>query len=145
MILMTIQDDEHVDDGDLVRLLDGECGLEEDRLIRQHLTRCPECKSMLNSVSQLAQRFSALFMAFDDQLQRSDAPAVPTTPNRWLTVLRHWWARRSTRLVVAVATILLLLSAAAPVRALVLAGWRALQTLVIGARLDSRDTVGYRL
>ncbi len=137
MILMTIQDDQHVDDGDLVRLLDGECGFEEDRMLRQHLASCSKCKSRYDSVSQLAQRFSTLFVAFDEQLQRNRAPSAPAVRKKGLTALGQWWSRRPTRLIAVIATVVLLLTAAAPVRALVVAGWEAFLSLVIGSRVES--------
>ena len=43
MILITSQD-EHIDSGDLMRLLDTECSSEEDRLYRAHLANCSECR-----------------------------------------------------------------------------------------------------
>ena len=44
MILSTIQEGQHVDDVDLIRLRDGECPLSEERVVREHLSCCVMCR-----------------------------------------------------------------------------------------------------
>ena len=52
MILMTTQD-EHIEDGDLMRLLDTECSDEEDRMFRIHLAACRNCRQRHDRIARL--------------------------------------------------------------------------------------------
>jgi hypothetical protein len=136
MMLNTDQN-HHIEDGDLVRLLDGECGFDEDSMLRQHLTVCHGCSSRYDSVSQLAQRFSTLFAAFDEQSQRHSGRPDRTSADKTRSSLKPWWSRGRARLIAAAAVVALALATASPVRALVVSGWEVLQSLFQGSGANS--------
>jgi len=129
MILIT--QDQHINGGDLIRLLDSECEGEEERLLRQHVAMCTECKQRYDQLTRLSERFSLALMELEESVtvrpvERRDRPETTTKPSR----LRLWWSRKTVR-VAAIATIILALAAAVtPARAWVIAGFEALRSLI---------------
>jgi anti-sigma factor RsiW len=130
MILITVQD-QHIDGGDLIRLLDAECEGEEDRLLRRHLAACTECKRRYDRRARLSERFSLALMDLEESLPvRVAEPHRRPGPHPWLARLRSWWSRKTVR-VLAIATVILALGGAVtPVRAWVVAGFQTLKSLI---------------
>ena len=130
MILITVQD-QHIDGGDLIRLLDSECEGEEERLLRQHVATCTECKQRYDQRARLSERFSLALMDLEElvtvrPVERSEQTEPSAKPSR----LRLWWSRKTVR-VLAITTVILALGAAVtPARAWVIAGFEALKSLI---------------
>jgi len=136
MILSTTQDDRHVDDGDLIRLRDGECPLSEERMLRDHLANCDTCRENLERIEQLADGFFAAMERVQPssatQPSPNKAPNVATIGAR-KAQQKHWHSRRPVRVAAAIAAVLALTLTTAPARALVAAGWSTVKTLFVGA------------
>ena len=136
MILSTTQEGRHVDDGDLIRLRDGECPLSEERILRDHLDACATCRENSERFEQLADGFFAA-------MERVQHPAATRSARQKalnnVPISAHaagtppWHGRRSVRAAAVVAAVLALTLTTAPARALVAAGWQAVKTLFVGA------------
>ncbi len=121
----------HIDEGDLIRLLDGECSSEESQRFGAHIDACPECRSNAESLRKASELFSNSLLELD-----SDAPA---TPKRELTFGkrikrdRAWLSVVSPRVLRAAAALALmvLVFTATPARAWLVQGWRSLKSLVV--------------
>jgi hypothetical protein len=125
MILMMTQD-EHVEGGDLMRLLDSECSDQEDRMLRRHLAGCAECKRKHDRIARLSQRFSALLFQLEEPVQGDTTPVPKGSRPQTHSTVRRWWSRRTT-LVAAVVTLILAGAAVvSPVRAWVIDTFRSL-------------------
>ena len=61
---------DHLSDGDLVRLLDGEEALRDD--VEAHLARCAECQRRLSVLRRRSERLSGLLIATDAALPEPD-------------------------------------------------------------------------
>lgn len=136
MILSTTQEGQHVDDGDLIRLRDGECPLTEERVLRDHLERCETCSDNSERIERLADGFFAAV----DEIQHPDVVQLARKKAAKIAAIgrhtRHtapWHSRRAVRVAAVVAVVLGLTLTTAPARALVAAGWRAVKTLFVGA------------
>ena len=136
MILSTIQDGGHVDDGDLIRLRDGEYPLSEERKLRDHLARCLMCREDAERMEQLADGF--LDALKEIQHPGATRPSRSTTPKSAL--FHHqlgravpWHRHSAVRVAAVVAFVLGLTLTTAPARAMVAAGWRAVKTLFVDA------------
>jgi anti-sigma factor RsiW len=109
----------HVDDGELIRLLDGECSAEERARIESHLATCAECAQRREGLDGLAHAVSTALVRGDE-------------PVRSLRVPGRRWRPPAIR----AAAVLLLVSvgvAAAsvpPVRAWLSARWADLRGIV---------------
>jgi hypothetical protein len=131
MILIT--QDQHINGGDLVRLLDAECHGEEERLLRQHVAMCTQCKERYEQRARLSERFSLLLVDLEEPetvrpVNLREQPVVRSKPS-WLKSL---WSRRSVRRLAIVTAILALGAAVTPARAWVIAGFEALRSLISG-------------
>ena len=129
MILIT--QDQHIDGGDLIRLLDSECEGEEERLLRQHVATCTECKQRYDQRARLSERFSLALMDLEESVPiRPVERRKQPEPRSRLSMLRLWWSRKTVR-VLAITTVILVLGAAVtPARAWVIAGFEALKSLI---------------
>ena len=116
MILLTAQD-EHVEDGDLMRLLDTECSAEEDRLLRVHLAVCRECRRRHDRISRLTQRFSALLFQLEEPVLGDTTPVTEGQRVRFKPIFKSWWPRRAAA---AVAIVLAAVAVVTPARAWVI-------------------------
>lgn len=125
MILMTTQD-EHVENGDLMRLLDSECGDEEDRLLRRHLAACTECKRKHHRISRLSGRFSELLFQLEEPVPDSKTPVPEGRKRSTHPTVKPWWSHRTLRVAAVVALILFGAAAVSPVRAWVIDTFRSL-------------------
>ena len=125
MILMMTQD-EHVEDGDLMRLLDTECSDEEDRMLRMHLAACAECKRRHDRIARLADRFAALLFQLEEPVP-GDTTRVPEIRKAQTQLhVTPWWSRRVIRVAAVVALILAAAAAITPARAWVIDALRSL-------------------
>jgi hypothetical protein len=143
MILITVQD-QHIDGGDLIRLLDSECEGEEERLLRQHVATCTECKRRYDRRARLSERFSLALMDLEESVpSRPVERRKQPEPYPRLAWLRLWWSRKTVRVLTIAAVILALAAAVTPARAWVIAGFEALKSLVGGepraAPLEQQD------
>jgi hypothetical protein len=110
----------HIENGDLIRLLDGECPPEEEARIRRHLQHCEECRRGVAELEQLSDRFRLA-------LQHGDgAEGAVRTPVR-----ARRWPRR--RLLQAAAIFLVVAVAASPARGWLVEGWHAIRSLFVEA------------
>ena len=133
MIQPAANDGRHMEDGDVIRLLDGECSQQEARLFRTHLHQCDDCLRKMDELRQLSQDLSSA-------LQLADAPPKPrdsSPPEVVGTILppvphRHWTRWRVTRAAAALVILAAALSAT-PARAWLAERWDSLKSLVVGA------------
>jgi hypothetical protein len=123
------KDGNHIEDGDIIRLLDGECGQDEKRSIREHLQDCAQCQHEADELERLSRGFGLL-------LQRADvmpAPSEATTrrgekPAVGLMLAPRW---TRTRVLKAAAVVALVITAigVSPARAWLVDGWQAIRSL----------------
>jgi hypothetical protein len=110
----------HIENGELIRLLDGECPPEEEARMRRHLQHCEECRRGAAELEQLSDRFRLA-------LQHGDAAeGVAHAPAR-----ARRWPRR--RLLQAAAIFLVVAVAASPARGWLVEGWHAIRSLFVEA------------
>ncbi len=132
MILIVTEDDRHVEDGDLIRLHDGECDPAEERLIRNHLAGCAACKNSAKELAHLAQGFSSALRELEEPeplpIRRYRA-ARRSAPGGLVGRVKSW--RRSVRVVAAVVAVLAVTLTVAPARAWVLGHLAALKSLIV--------------
>ena len=125
MILITTQD-EHVEDGDLMRLLDTECSDEEDRMLRMHLAACADCKRRHDRIARLSHRFAALLFELEEPAPRKITPVHESRKATTQPAVKPWWSRRVLRVAAVVVLILAGAAAVTPVRAWVIDAFRSL-------------------
>lgn len=125
MILLTTQD-EHVEDGDLMRLLDSECSDEEDRMLRMHLAGCAGCRRRHDRIARLSHKFSALLFQLEEPVPGDTTPVRRGRKTRPRAAARPWWSRRLVRVAAVVTLILAGAAAVSPVRAWVIDTFRSL-------------------
>ena len=110
-MILTAQD-QHISGGDLIRLLDSECVGEEERLLRQHVATCLECKRRYDQRARISERFCLALMELDESVTvRPVERRGPPTASTKTSLLQVWWSRRAVR-VAAIATAILMLCAA---------------------------------
>jgi hypothetical protein len=129
MIRSVTNDGKHIEDGDIIRLLDGECVPDEERLIREHLLECVRCRREADELERLSRGFGLL-------LQRADViPATTDGTNKRgeETAVTHTLKPRWTRIRVlkAAAAVALVITAigVSPARAWLVDGWQAIRSL----------------
>ncbi|MFQ5705489.1 MAG: hypothetical protein ACE5HT_15905 [Gemmatimonadales bacterium] len=137
MILMTMQDGQHIDDSDLIRLLDGECEDAEERVLQNHLNGCVQCHRRSDDLARLSERFSVLLLDLDEPLAvQAESPqrshVVQTTKQDG--VVRPWHSRRSLRLLAAVAALVVVIVSVGPAYAWVAPRWQMFRSLIAGAQ-----------
>ncbi|UCG85064.1 MAG: zf-HC2 domain-containing protein [Gemmatimonadota bacterium] len=132
MIRPLVNDGQHIQDGDIIRLLDGECVPAEERLIREHLRECAECRREADELERLSEGFGRL-------LRHADAVPVPSERGEAgheeavvTGVLTRRWTR--TRVLKAAAVVALIITAVgvSPARAWFIDGWQAIRSLFSG-------------
>ena len=109
----------HLDDGELIRLLDGECSAEEQARLTRHLATCSVCM-------QRQEAFEGLATAVRAALVRSDEPV------RSVRVPKRTWrlgAFRAAAVLLAV-SVGVAAASAPPVRAWLSARWAGLRAIV---------------
>ena len=75
---------DHVDDGDLIRLHDGECSADEELLLRDHLAACRACHERFQTFTRLAHTFKTALQAMDEPTRaRGAARPIHTARSRW--------------------------------------------------------------
>jgi len=131
MIGPVTRDGNHIEDGDIIRLLDGECGPDEERVIRDHLRECARCQSEADELERLSRGFGLL-------LKRADVtptPSEPTTRRGEKPAVRPMLTPRWTRIRVlkAAAIVALVITAigVSPARAWLVDGWQAIKSLFV--------------
>ena len=125
MILMTTQD-EHVEDGDLMRLLDTECSDTEDRMLRMHLAACKDCKGRHDRIARLSHRFSALLFELEEPVPGQITQVTESRKAKTRTTAKPWWSRRVLRVAAVVTLILTGAAVVSPVRAWVIDALRSI-------------------
>ena len=121
----------HIDDGDLIRLFDGECSSEEAEQIRTHVESCPECQENSDTLKNASERFSSLLAELEvsaprDVVRGSDAgKASVQRETRQFRFVSSRVLRAA-----AVLAAMVLVFAATPARAWLVQGWEALKSLV---------------
>jgi len=120
----------HIDDGDLIRLLDGECSPEERERLDAHIDVCPKCRSNADSLTQASELFASSLLELDSE-NRAAADRTPAVGARL--------ARGNTRFrfvpphvlrAAAVLALTVLVFSATPARAWLVQGWEAFMSLV---------------
>lgn len=132
-----IYDGPHIDDGDLIRLIDGEFTKDESAQMRAHLEGCAECKRNADSLRAASGLVSRALTELD--------PPVPATPKVVPSVggkLPRFEARGGffTPRVLRAAAVLAamsLVAAASPARAWLVQGWHALKSVVVGEVVEA--------
>jgi hypothetical protein len=113
----------HIDDGALVRFVDGECDAEEAALVRQHTAVCKQCRSRLGEIE------SRMRLVSQALKQAEPRPRAAPTPGRtWL------YAAAAAAALLAVAV------GVQPVRAWIAQRGQALWHLVVGS--DVQESPG---
>jgi hypothetical protein len=124
-------DGRHLEDGDVIRLLDGECSEQEAQSFHTHLDRCDDCQRKMDELRHLSQQFSSALQVADEAPATGDSrpPEVVGTirpaPRRW-----HWTRWRVTRAAAAIVILAAALSAT-PARAWLVDGWDTLRSLLM--------------
>jgi anti-sigma factor RsiW len=108
----------HLENGDLIRLLDRECSSEEEERIKRHLRDCVACRQNAAELERLSHLFGLALQRGD---VTGDTSAAETRP------LRRRWPRK--RMLQAAAILLIVAAAASPARAWLVEGWLALRSL----------------
>lgn len=129
MIRLTVNEGQHLEDGDIIRLLDGECAAAEEESIRAHLEMCAECRRAADELELLSQGFSRVVGQLDvlpsttrgGATARADVPVVRLPRTRWTR----------TRILKAAAVVALVTTAVAvsPARAWLIGGFQAIRSL----------------
>jgi len=109
----------HVEDGALMRLLDGECAAEERAQLESHLATCPACAERRRMLESVAKSVTAALVSGD-----SPAPSRRVTPRRW-----RMGALRAAA-VLLLASVGVAAARVPPVRAWLSARWADLRGLV---------------
>jgi hypothetical protein len=130
----------HIDDGDLIRLLDGECSHEEGAHLRAHIDACPECRDTADSLKRASDMFSASMLELDIR-----APAKPkreVSLGRQFTGEKRTFSILSSRVLrmAAVLALMVLAFTATPARAWLVQGWAALRSLVVSEVAELPET-----
>lgn len=121
----------HIDDGDLIRLSDGECSPEEAQQIRDHIDDCSECRDNSDALAKASGAFSSLVAELEPaaplEVVREVDAGAPVLPQK-----THRFRFGSPRVlkVAAVLAVTVLVFAATPARALFLQGWEVLRSFV---------------
>lgn len=130
MILSAVHEGQHVDDGDLIRLRDGECSCTEERRFRDHIESCATCRENAERLEWLATGFveamdeiphAVPLPKFTRKVDR--CAAGTSTSSRPI----RWHPRQFLRVAAVLAMAFALSLTAAPVRALVATGWEAIR------------------
>lgn len=135
MIFMTMQDQPHIEDCDLIRLLDSECEEAEERVLQHHLDSCRECRRRGDYLARLSEGFSMALLDLDEhfsaEAQLPHRPSVAQTAAKHRAV-RPWRSRRSLRLLAAIGALVLVIVSAGPAYGWVAARWEMFKSLVAG-------------
>lgn len=109
----------HLDDGELIRLLDGECSFEEQARITSHLATCPACARRQEALHGLANAVTTALLS-GDQLARP------------MRIRRRTWRLGAVRAAAVLLAVSVGVAAASvpPVRAWLSARWTGLRELV---------------
>jgi len=137
MIQPAAKDKRHMEDGDVIRLLDGECSQEEARLFRTHMHECEACRRMMDELRQLSEQFSSALQLTDEPPALSPPEVVGTI--RPPVPQPHWTRWRVTRAAAAIVMLAAALSAT-PARAWLAERWESLKSLVVGAPVEQPET-----
>jgi len=127
----------HIDDGDLIRLLDGECPTEEAGQIRAHIEDCSECSENFHTLKNASERFSSLLAELDVSAPREVGKGsdVGTTSGPPESRRFRFFSPRVLSAAAVLAAMVLVL-AATPARAWLFRGWEALRSLVTSETND---------
>ena len=121
----------HIDDGDLIRLSDGECSPEEAKQIRTHIDDCSECKDNSDTLANTSVAFSSLLAELEPtvplEVVRGGDLGAPTLPPK---THRFQFVSPRAMKAAAVLAVTVLVFTATPARALFLQGWEVLRSLV---------------
>jgi hypothetical protein len=131
----------HIDDGDLIRLFDGECSPEDEKRLGAHIDFCAECKSNAESLHIASKLFSESLLELDIQ-----TPAEPTkTPTVGKRLVReNTWRNFVTPRVLRAAAVLaamVIVFSATPARAWLVRGWEAFRSFVASESVQPPDVV----
>lgn len=131
----------HIDDGDLIRLFDGECSPEEVERLGAHIDLCSECRSNAESLKIASELFSESLLELDIQ-----APAEPArAPNVGKRLVReNTWRNFVTPRVLraaAVLAVMVIVFSATPARAWLVRGWEAFRSLVASENTQPPEMV----
>lgn len=124
MTINGYDDRSHVDDGDIVRLLDGECGPEEARRLRAHLDVCEDCRGNADSLESAAEQFSRMLAQVE-----TTSPAGGSVIKASQSMSRRWSTPKLLRIAAVFAAVVLAFSVT-PARAWIALGWEKLTSLV---------------
>lgn len=131
MIGPVTKDGNHIEDGDIIRLLDGECGQAEERSIREHLRECAQCQSEADELERLSRGFGLLLQRADVTPAQSEATTRRLEKPAARPVHTPRWTR--TRVLKAAAVVALVITAigVSPARAWLVDGWQAIKSLFV--------------
>jgi hypothetical protein len=140
MTSQKVEQGPHIDDGDLIRLYDGECTPEEKERLDAHLDACLDCRTTADSLKRASELFSSSVLELDTH--------VTARPKRELTFGKR--AKRGTPVlrliqprvlrIAAVLALMVLVFTATPARAWLTQGWTALRSLVAPETVAVPDT-----
>ncbi len=114
---------EHIGDGDLIRLHDGECSAAEELSWRDHLAACGACDQRFQTLARLARHFIAALKQLDD-------PASPGDARRPLRSVRPRWRTGGLKAAASIAVLLGATLAVPPARAWIIDRWDALASFI---------------
>lgn len=136
MIGPVTKDGNHIEDGDIIRLLDGECGQAEERSIREHLRECAQCQSEADELERLSRGFRLLLQRADVMPSPSEATTRRGEKPAVRPVLTPRWTQ--TRVLKAAAVVALVITAigVSPARAWLVDGWQAIRSLFVEGSVE---------
>ncbi len=140
MIERAAYDGRHLEDGDVIRLLDGECPPEETREFDSHLGTCDECRHKMDELTLLSRQFGSALELADEPAASGEANAPQVIGTIRPSEARvHWTRWRITRAAAAIALIVAAV-AASPARAWLVERWHDLKSLVVGSPVEQPET-----
>jgi hypothetical protein len=82
----------HLDDEQVARLLHGELGADTERMVREHLVTCQECRSLVAEAEKDEAEIYGLFRALDHAPPRVDASTIAVRAGTHRSVRIRWAA-----------------------------------------------------
>lgn len=139
MIRLTVNEAQHVEDGDIIRLIDGECLPAEEQLIREHLETCAECKRAADELGLLAETFSRVLAQTDTSPSASAIGTTPSTDAKIIPLPARNWTRVRVLKAAAVVTLVATAIGVSPARAWLVDGWQALRSIFVEEAVDPTE------
>lgn len=128
----------HLEDGELVRLMDGELGAGERSIAEAHVTACGRCRVAHDRIAERTALVSSALTLIDDVRPRSDAATVRSTELRRAS--RAGWLKAAAIVAMVVAIGAL---GSSTVRGWIVERWETVLASVAGSSEPAANTVSW--